>query len=81
MSKCLACGQHPRATLPRFPALCLPCLDRAGENITAGARVICTVDHGCSGTVERVDDYFGIVRTHDGHAAWVPTCVLVRVTA
>ncbi len=78
---CLACGRRPAATTPEWPALCASCLDRTGERIRPGARVICTVDDGCSGTVDRLvdDGQLVVVRTEDGQEAWVPVCELVRV--
>jgi hypothetical protein len=72
--QCLACGQRPAATTPEWPALCDSCLDREGERVSPGDKVICSVDHGCSGTVDRLedDDQYIVVRTNDGKEAWVP---------
>jgi hypothetical protein len=77
---CLACHQRDADTLPEYPALCIPCLERVGENIEPGASVICVNDDGCSGIVERLtDEMLAIVRTRDGGKAWVPQVDLVRV--
>ncbi len=80
--QCLACGVHPAITTPEWPALCAACLNRAGDDIRAEAQVVCTVDHGCSGIVDRLvdDDQLVVVRTHDGKEAWVPIQEMVRVT-
>jgi hypothetical protein len=80
--QCLACGSRPAETTPEWPALCASCLDRAGKRIQTGIRVICTVDHGCSGSVDRLvdDDQLVVVRTADGQEAWVPIQELVLVT-
>ena len=79
--QCLACGQRPAATTPEWPALCHPCLDSAGERIEPGARVVCTVDAGCSGVVERLeeDGHIAVVRTASGPDAWVSVGDMVRV--
>jgi hypothetical protein len=83
-SQCLACGARPAVipTNPKWPALCAPCLGRAGDDIGPGARVLCTVSNGCSGTVDRLvdDDQLVVVRTEDGKEAWVPIQEMVRVT-
>jgi len=78
---CLACGTNPAATTDEWPALCETCLERAGEEIEPGSRVICTVDHGCSGVVDRLENYdqLAVVRTNDGGEAWVPIPEMVRV--
>jgi hypothetical protein len=78
--RCNACGRRPAATTPEWPALCQPCLDRAGEKIKPGARVICEVDEGCSGTVDRIEDGLAVVATTDGKEAWVPIPELIAVT-
>jgi hypothetical protein len=80
--QCLACGKRPAATTPEWPALCQPCLDRAGHRVKAGDRVICEVDHGCSGQIDRLEDdgHFVIVRTDDGQEAWLPIGEVIRVT-
>jgi hypothetical protein len=79
--QCLACGKRPAATTPEWPVLCAPCLDRAGEQVEPGARVICTVDHACSGTVDRLvdDGQLVVVKTADGQEAWVPIQEMVWV--
>jgi len=79
--QCLACGGQPVATTEEWPALCESCLERVGDEIEPGARVICTVDHGCSGVVDRLenDDQLVVVRTDDGGEAWVPIQETVRV--
>jgi hypothetical protein len=68
-------------TTDDFPASCPSCLDRGGERVAPGDRVICSVDHGCSGTVDRLedDDQLVVVRTTDGKEAWVPHQELVPV--
>ena len=80
--QCLACGRHPAATTDEWPALCESCLERTGDEIEPGARVICTVDNNCSGIVERMENYdqLAVVRTNDGGEAWIPIQELVRVT-
>lgn len=78
--RCTACGRRPAATTPEWPALCQPCLDRAGEKIKPGARVICEVDDGCSGTVDRIEDGLAVVATADGKEAWVPIPELITVS-
>jgi hypothetical protein len=78
--KCLACGRRPAATTPEWPALCSSCLNRTGERIKPGARVICEIDDGCSGTIDRIKDGLAVVTTNDGKEAWVPIPELVRVT-
>jgi len=79
--RCLACGRHPSATTEEWPALCASCLARVGDEIEVGASVICTVDHGCSGVVDRLENYdqLAVVRTNDGGEAWVPILEMVRV--
>lgn len=79
--KCLACGRRPAATTPEWPALCSSCLNRAGERIKPGARVVCEVDDGCSGTVDRLvdDGQIVVVKTASGQEAWVPIQELVRI--
>ncbi len=77
---CLACQKNAADTLPEFPALCVPCLNRAGKQIVPGARVVCEIDASCSGMVERLaDEMIIVVRTSDGDEAWVPRVELVRV--
>ncbi len=80
--KCLACGRRPATTLPEWLALCTSCLNRTGERIKPGARVVCEVDEIFSGTVERFadDGTLAVVRTGDGGEAWVPIQELVRDT-
>jgi hypothetical protein len=76
---CLACGHRSVATTPEWPALCAACLDRAGKRIKPGARVICEVADGCSGTVNRIEDGLAVVTTNDGQEAWVPIPELIAV--
>jgi hypothetical protein len=78
--KCLACGRRPAATTPQWPALCASCLNRAGQRIGPGARVICEVDDGCSGIVNRIEDGLAVVTTNDGQEAWVPIQEMIRVS-
>jgi hypothetical protein len=51
-------------------------------DIEPGTRVVCTVDNGCSGTVDRLEDdgLLVIVRTTDVQKVWVPIQDMVRVT-
>jgi hypothetical protein len=77
--RCTACGRRSAATTAEWPALCQPCLDRAGEKIKPGARVICEVDDGCSGTVDRIEGGLAVVATADGKEAWVPIPELIAV--
>lgn len=77
--KCIACGRRPADTLPEYPALCLTCLDRAGERIQPAARVVCHVDESCSGTVKQMDGDLAVVTTNDGEDAWLPRQELIRV--
>lgn len=77
---CLACQKNIADTLPKYPALCSPCMSRAGKQIEPGVRVVCEVDAACSGIVERMaDEMITVVRTSDGDEAWVPRVELVRV--
>lgn len=77
---CPACHQRDADTLHEYPALCTPCFKRAGNDIEPGASVICEIDHGCSGIVDRLaDEMIVVVRNPDGHEAWVPRVELVRV--
>ena len=80
--KCLACGIRPAATEEDWPALCEPCLDRAGEPVKPGARVVGVVDGACSGTVDRIEDSdLVVVRTIEGGEEWVPVADIVAVVA
>jgi hypothetical protein len=80
--QCLACGLYPADTIEEVPPLCALCLERAGDEIEPGARVICTVDNSCSGIIDRLenDDQLAVVRTNDGGEAWIPIQELVRAT-
>ncbi len=56
--------------------------DRVGEPVQPGDRVICEVDHGCSGIVDYLvdDGQLAVVRTDDGGEAWLPIQQIVRVS-
>lgn len=77
--QCTACSRRPAATTPEWPALCQSCLDRCGEQIEPGVRVVCEVDESCNGTVSRLEDGLAIVTTTDGGEAWLPIPELVAV--
>ena len=78
---CLACGTPDHDRLPEYPPLCNGCLARAGTGLKFDGRVICTIDNGCSGILDRYDRHglYGIVITDDGAEAWIPICELVAV--
>jgi hypothetical protein len=75
---CLACGKRPADTLAEYPALCKPCINRSGQPVKAGDRVVCEVDEGCSGTVGRIEDGLAVITTKKGEA-WVPIAELIKV--
>jgi hypothetical protein len=77
--KCLACGKRPAATTPEWPALCNSCLNRSGQGIKPGIRVVCEVDDACSGTVDRIEDGLAVVCSDAGKEAWVPIQELIPV--
>jgi len=79
--KCIACGKRPAATTPEWPALCAACLHRAGQSITPGERVVCTVDGACNGWVHQLadDGFLAVVRTVTGEEVTLPAGNMVRV--
>ena len=77
--KCLACGIRPAATDEDWPAICEECLDRAGEPVEPRARVVCVVDGGLSGILDRIEDDLVVVRTIEGEEAWLPQADVVAV--
>lgn len=76
---CLACRRRSADTTPDYPALCVPCLHRAGRSLKPGTRVICTIDDGCSGVVNRIEYGLAVVATNDGQEAWIPIAETVAV--
>lgn len=78
--KCVACGTRTADTENGWTPLCEQCLERAGEPVQPGDRVVCRVDENASGTVVRiVDEHMAVVRTSRDADAWLPIGDLVRV--
>lgn len=75
--KCKACRTRSSITIDGYAPLCGRCLDRTGDGIKAGRRVVCEVDDSCSGIVARMVDGYAVIETHDGGEAWIPTAELV----
>lgn len=77
---CWACGQRPADTEDGWTPLCEQCLERAGDPVQPGDRVVCRVDENASGTVVRiVDENMAVVRTTRDPEAWLPIGDLIRV--